>query len=258
MIEFYKYEGAGNDFVVIDNRQNVFGDYDTERIKHYCDRHFGIGADGLILLENDETADFKMVYFNSDGRESTMCGNGGRCIVAFAFDQKIVAGGSCVFSAIDGIHHANRTETEISIQMIDVREVEVIGTDYFLDTGSPHYVQSLDDVGQLNITSAAHGIRYNDRFKAEGTNVNFVNYNEQPYQMRTYERGVEGETLACGTGVTAVALIAHQLNKVAAGDKVAVSTPGGNLSVRFDYKDAAYTNVWLTGPAKFVFKGQIL
>jgi diaminopimelate epimerase len=258
-VEFYKYQGTGNDFVIIDNRQYNLSKNDTKTIKHLCDRRFGIGADGLIFLENSqiEGEDFKMVYFNSDGNESTMCGNGGRCLVSFAHFLNIFKS-ETLFSAIDGQHEASISNAIVSLKMQDVSHIETLDDALYLNTGSPHYVTLTMDISNKNIKEDGAAIRYNERFKAEGTNVNFVEpLSSDSYKVRTYERGVEDETLSCGTGVTAVAIAMHALKKT---DKntVDLKVQGGSLKVSFNANNSLYTNVWLTGPAVQVFKGEIL
>jgi len=256
-LKFYKYQGTGNDFIMIDNRERSFKN-DTKRIAFLCDRKFGIGADGLILLETSEDLedDFKMVYFNSDGNESTMCGNGGRCLVKFAQFLGIIKD-KATFTAIDGKHYASIEEHLLSLQMQDVLNVEKVNDAYFLNTGSPHYVSFMENVDELNIKETGARIRYSETYKKEGVNVNFVTPQEDYLQVRTYERGVEDETLSCGTGVTAVAIAAHKA-KLIRNHKVAIVAQGGSLSVSFDEENGSYKNVWLTGPAQFVFEGTIL
>lgn len=255
-MHFYKYQGTGNDFVLIDNREKSFkGD-----VKLLCDRKFGIGSDGLMLLENENGYDFKMVYYNSDGNESTMCGNGGRCIVAFAKKLGIVKDVT-TFIAIDGPHDARIDESnKVSLGMKGVEEVETIDSyNFVLDTGSPHYVQFRKDIKTINIITEAHEIRYNQQFSAEGINVNFVEEQDGVLQVRTYERGVEDETLSCGTGVTAVALAHHQkLGKQEGSFKQKLKVEGGNLEVHFDYlNNSGYQKIQLIGPTQMVFEGEV-
>ncbi len=258
-ITFYKYQGAGNDFVIIDDRNEQFDRSNTKLVEFLCDRRFGIGGDGLMLLRNKEGFDFEMVYYNSDGNESSMCGNGGRCIVAFAKMLGVV-GESCYFIAVDGPHDANAIQTEegewISLKMIDVPDVEK-GPGYcFMDTGSPHYVAFESNLQKFDLVAKAREVRYNGRFKDEGTNVNFIDIDEDKLNIRTYERGVEDETLACGTGVTAAVLAAHATGQFQ-GNELKVKAQGGNLKVKFEEAEQGYQNIWLEGPAEFVFKGTI-
>lgn len=257
-IEFYKYQGTGNDFVMIDNRLNRFPKDNTKLIAHLCDRRFGIGGDGLILLENDPEANFKMVYYNSDGNQSTMCGNGGRCLVAFAKKLHVIED-KAIFNAIDGLHHASVSEDGIvSLQMIDVTEIRKTPAYTFLNTGSPHHVQLVDDLEHYNVKERGAEIRYGELYGKEGSNINFVKkINETTFSLRTYERGVEDETLACGTGATAVA-IAMNATGATQATSIDLNVEGGKLVVSFDIKDNLFTNVYLKGPAEFVFKGTIL
>jgi len=255
-VNCYKYQGTGNDFILIDNRDNSIS-LSTEQIKWLCDRRFGIGADGLMLLELESNADFKMVYFNSDGNESSMCGNGGRCITAFA--KKIgVVSNEAKFLAIDGIHEAKIVDDLVSLKMTDVRNVE-IGSDFFyLNTGSPHYVKYVSDVENLDVCAEGKKVRYNTRFEAEGTNVNFIEKKENELFVRTYERGVENETLSCGTGVTAAALVASISGASTTKNNCAIKTLGGYLNVKFEkVLEHTFYNIWLEGPATFVFKTEI-
>jgi len=254
-ITFYKYQGTGNDFVMIDNRTNSFPKENTSIINHLCNRYFGIGADGLILLEEDKDTDFKMVYFNSDGNESTMCGNGGRCLVAFAH-QLGVFEKSTTFNAIDGLHHATFEDGIVSLQMIDVDEVKVSDSHIFADTGSPHHVELVEDIANYDVFNNGKRIR-NEVYGKEGSNVNFAEQiNDDSFRVRTYERGVEGETLACGTGVTAVAIGMHKTGKTSA-KHINLKVEGGELAVSFNVENGGYKNVHLIGPAKYVFTGNI-
>ncbi|NQZ44522.1 MAG: diaminopimelate epimerase [Flavobacteriaceae bacterium] len=253
--QFYKYQGTGNDFILIDNRDGRFPHDDTATVKALCDRRFGIGADGLILLESDDESDFHMVYFNSDGHQSTMCGNGGRCIVAFANDLGVISG-ETRFRAIDGMHHASISDRTVTLQMIDVLEVKEKGNYFFLDTGSPHHVQFVKDLESMDVKKEGARLRYGMYGKA-GSNINFVkSRSDDAFAMRTYERGVEDETLSCGTGVTAVALAMHHANHTDA-NRVAIATQGGDLEVTFLKKNGVYTDVHLIGKAEFVFKGEV-
>ena len=259
-MKFYKYQGTGNDFVMIDNRDPKLSKNDTKLVKHLCDRKFGIGADGLILLENSEDTldDFKMVYFNADGNESSMCGNGGRCLVAFAKFLGIIEN-SARFTAIDGVHEAEVNKEIVSLKMQNVDAIIKEDSYSFLDTGSPHHVIFSEKIADLDLKNEGAAIRYSDRYKSSGgTNVNFVEkLAEDTFSVRTYERGVEDETLSCGTGVTAVAIAAYHAGQTTA-NTIKLNTPGGNLSVRFEAKENVYKSIWLSGPAKQVFKGEIL
>jgi len=255
-LEFYKYQGAGNDFIIINNSSNIFDKKNTQYIKQLCNRRFGIGADGLITLEKSVKYDFKMHYFNADGKESTMCGNGGRCIVAFAKKLKIIKN-KTIFEAIDGIHHAEIIDNLINLQMIDVDFIVENKDFVFLNTGSPHHVSFQKEIDNLNVKEEGSKIRYGKPYGKEGTNVNFVEQiAENIFKVRTYERGVEDETLACGTGVTAVAIAAFQANKTKS-NPIYLKTLGDMLEVSFENNDNKYHHVFLKGPATFVFKGLI-
>lgn len=254
---FYKYQGTGNDFVMIDNRQDKINKNDTKLIQFLCDRRFGIGADGLILLENHDNLDFKMVYFNADGNESTMCGNGGRCLVAFAKFLGIIEN-KTIFEAVDGIHHATIENDIVKLQMQDVDKVEKHNEHIFLDTGSPHHVQFESDFETFNIKQKGANIRFGEPYNEAGSNVNFIKkIKDDTFAVRTYERGVEDETLSCGTGVTAVALAMNYIGETEK-NLITLKTQGGDLQVSFEKENDSYKNVWLIGPAKQVFKGEII
>lgn len=255
-LQFYKYQGTGNDFILIDNRKNEI-QLNSEQVKWLCDRRFGIGADGLMLLELEPGADFKMVYFNSDGNQSSMCGNGGRCITAFAKKMGLI-NDRTKFIAIDGVHEAVIHEGFVSLKMNDVKSIENNGDHYFLNTGSPHYVKFVDDVNSYNVFEEGKKIRNNERFAEEGTNVNFIEKKDDSVFVRTYERGVEDETLSCGTGVTASALVAAIRGASTGKNYCKISTLGGDLRVKFDkVLETNFYNIWLEGPAEFVFEGRI-
>ena len=259
-MEFYKYHGTGNDFILIDNRSNLFMPSE-EAIAHLCHRRFGIGADGLILLDSSEKLDFGMRYFNADGKAGTMCGNGGRCITAFAKHLGIISE-KCVFSSVDGVHNASISKktkdyVQVSLQMLDVQKHKLIDGNIFIDTGSPHYVVFSDNVSQLDVFGKGRKLRYDSKFSPGGTNVNFVEILDEGIFVRTYERGVEDETLSCGTGVTASTL-AFALEKGMKNGKVSIKTRGGKLSVKFEKKENSFINIWLEGPAQMVYKGNIL
>ncbi|AOW19172.1 diaminopimelate epimerase [Urechidicola croceus] len=255
-IQFYKYQGTGNDFVMIDNRETIFPKNNTNLINEICDRRFGVGADGLILLEDSETTDFKMVYFNADGNESSMCGNGGRCLVSFAKQLNIIDT-KTTFDAIDGIHHATIENGIVSLQMIDILNVDNFKSHLFLDTGSPHHVEFVSDVNNFDVTNMGRKIRNGAPYFEIGSNVNFAELvNSDTIKVRTYERGVEDETLSCGTGVTAVAIASHVAKKTT-NTTINIETLGGNLSVSFENKNGHFENVFLTGPATYVFEGTL-
>jgi diaminopimelate epimerase len=255
-VKFSKYQGAGNDFIIIDNRVESFPK-ELSIIKNLCDRHFGIGADGLMLLESSDTADFYMRYFNSDGNESTMCGNGGRCITQFAKKIGIIESSSH-FLGIDGEHMSVIEENGlVNLKMQDVDKVEVGNDYYFINTGSPHYVCFVDDVNLIEVNLAGKTIRNNFNLKYGGTNVNFVDILTDKIHVRTYERGVESETLACGTGSVATAIaVNYKLQE--AKTEYSILTRGGELAIKFNkISNQEYKNIWLRGPATEVFDGLI-
>lgn len=255
-LEFYKYQGTGNDFVMIDNRNLTFPAEDHALVKYLCDRRFGIGGDGLILLNPSIEHDFTMVYYNADGNEGTMCGNGGRCLVAFAHDLNLIQN-KTTFDAIDGLHHARIENGLVNLQMIDVDKVELYENHAFLNTGSPHHVQRVENIGAYDVYTHGKNIRYGAPYHEEGTNVNFTEkIDNDTYRVRTYERGVENETLACGTGVTAVAIALYE-QKITTQKSLKLLVEGGQLEVSFEHDNSKYTHVFLKGPAKFVFKGRI-
>ncbi len=255
-MHFYKYQGTGNDFVMIDDRQERFNIKDTELVNHLCNRRFGIGADGLILLRNHKELDFEMIYYNSDGNLSSMCGNGGRCIARFAQQLGIIKN-NCTFMAVDGLHEATLNDNEVALKMKDVDAIEISSEFYFLNTGSPHVVKYLDDIASIDIIKEGRAIRYNNRFKAEGTNINFVSNDLDVLHIRTYERGVEDETLSCGTGITAAALSNAVQSKMPKGKyETKLKSEGGNLRVSFEYDGlSSFKNIFLIGPALKSFEG---
>lgn len=258
MILFYKYHGAGNDFVIIDNRHDFFKK-DQKTIARLCNRRFGIGADGLILLENKNTYDFGMRYYNSDGIEGTMCGNGGRCVVAFAHLMGIIDK-KARFHAVDGEHKAeiiSSTDNEsiIKLKMSDVKNIKKIDNDYFLNTGSPHLVRFSNKVKDIDVFNEGKRLRYDEKLKPGGANINFVQIIKNKLFIRTYERGVEDETLSCGTGATASAIVYSMIS--GKNEAVEIKTNGGNLKVYFKRKNNSFTDIWLEGPAMMVYSGGI-
>lgn len=254
-ILFNKYQGAGNDFVIIDNRKGNFNPDDSKLINKLCDRRFGIGADGLILISSCLQYDFEMKYYNSDGFEGTMCGNGGRCSSDFAIRAGI-AGKKLTFKAIDGIHKAISEEGIIRLQMNDLKDPLLVNGNYFINTGSPHYVLFKKNIKDIDVNTDGKNIRWSDDFAPGGTNVNFVEIEKNGIYVRTFERGVEEETLSCGTGVTASA-IASVLSGHFDTNTIYVKTKGGNLSVSFNISGKNISDIWLSGPATFVFAGEI-
>jgi diaminopimelate epimerase len=252
---FYKYQGTGNDFVMIDNRSLKFPSNDVKTIAKICDRRFGVGADGLILLENDPETDFKMVYYNADGNERSMCGNGGRCLVAFAKKMGVIHN-KATFIAVDGLHHAFIDNHDIvSLQMKDVDKVQINNDYIFLNTGSPHHVQFENQLDDMDIKKEGAAIRYGSLYGKPGSNVNFVKQiSQNEFTIRTYERGVEDETLSCGTGATAVAIAMDAIGK-SSENTININVAGGKLEIAFQKEKDIYKNVFLKGPATFVFEG---
>lgn len=256
-LHFFKYQGAGNDFILLDNREGSYGYLDQARIQWLCDRRFGIGADGLMLLNPDSELDFHMLYYNSDGREGSMCGNGGRCISAFAHRL------GCMdtrgrFLASDGIHEAVLSAPDwVELQMRDVSGLSRDGEAYVLDTGSPHYVRFVQNLEQVEVYREGKRIRYSEPYAKDGINVNFVERAEPGLRIRTYERGVEEETFACGTGVTAAAIAS--VDDLGPGSyHIPVTARGGNLEVHFQKMDRSrLSDIWLCGPATYVFEGTL-
>ncbi len=267
-IPFVKYHGAGNDFIMIDQRAHQWIKRTDQRlVAHLCHRRFGIGADGLILLENAGDYGYGMVYFNADGGESTLCGNGGRCFVAFAKHLGI-AQDTFRFIAVDGPHEATVAPHPdhvihhewVELHMNDVREIEQLPNDvYVLNTGSPHYVAFEKNIADRDMVQDGRAVRYSERFREKGINVNLVEENTSGgLSIRTYERGVEDETLACGTGVTAAAIAYVHKNGTPGAHSIPVFAEGGNLNVRLNYGvEGTFSHIWLCGPAQRVFEGSV-
>ncbi len=257
-IQFHKYQGAGNDFILIDHRTSDLKNIDNTLVKQLCDRRFGIGADGLMFLLNHTDFDFEMVYYNADGNLGSMCGNGGRCIVAFAKHLGIIDS-ETNFLAVDGPHYAKISAEGnwVDLQMINVNHISKDGNAYVLNTGSPHYVEEVVNLKELDVFTVGKNIRNNATYKENGINVNFVEDKGDHLFVRTFERGVEDETYACGTGVTAVALSMakhlHQTGHI----ETAIEVLGGKINIKFDYDGQEFTNIFLCGPAEKVFEGVI-
>lgn len=256
-MQFIKYQGTGNDFVMVDDRKELFDTNDLKEVQQICDRKFGIGADGLILIRNHPDLDFHMIYFNADGTQS-FCGNGSRCTVKFAESLGLVDGNKTSFLSTDGNHTAEiNTDGTVSLQMHDVESIKELGVNnYEINTGSPHYIRFVSDLRKEDILKTGKSVRYSPPYSEDGINVNLVQEMQSgEIQMQTYERGVEDETLSCGTGVTAAALV--YAFKGASQNQIQVKTRGGNLSVTFNYeKGGAFQNIFLTGPAEKVFQGE--
>ncbi len=255
-IHFYKYQGTGNDFIIIDNRNWSVTELPVERVKLLCDRRFGIGADGLMLLNSRTGYDFEMKYYNSDGKAGSMCGNGGRCMIRFAHDMGIQKN-SYHFLASDGEHSGTVEGPIVKLKMKDVDAVSEYDQDLLLNTGSPHYIKNVSEVMDLDVFHEGMDIRYNADFAREGINVNFVEeLTPGEIIVRTYERGVEDETYSCGTGVTASALVSAP--QAMGPMEIKVNTKGGKLTVKFNKIDEQhFEDIWLCGPAERVFEGEI-
>ena len=258
LLQFHKYQGTGNDFILADNRKGLYNGLTDLEIHRLCDRRFGIGADGLMLLNQKTGFDFEMKYYNSDGKEGSMCGNGGRCMVKFAYHLGIHRE-RYRFLASDGSHEAEiDSEGIISLKMRDVKHIRKFLNDSVLDTGSPHYVKMVTHVMDLDVYKKGYEIRHSREFEEEGINVNFVEQlpDADKIIVRTFERGVEDETFSCGTGVTAAALVCYHNDN--GYNDVEVKTLGGTLNVKFDrVDDSRFENIWLCGPAEKVFDGSI-
>ena len=257
-IKFYKYQGAGNDFILVDNRKNIVNHHDPALIARLCDRRFGIGGDGMMFLQDIIGYDFEMVYYNADGQPSSMCGNGGRCIVAFAKYLGIIDT-ETNFLAVDGPHHAKISGSGdwVSLQMIDVNEISRDGDAYVLNTGSPHYIKLVSGLEAMDVFHDGGAIRNNGTYKAKGINVNFVQPQDGGYFVRTFERGVEDETFACGTGVTAAALAMAKHNGQTGTLNTPIKVLGGKLNIRFENDGTHFSNIFLEGPAMQVFAGEV-
>lgn len=255
-INFSKYNGAGNDFILIDDRENLIND-NKSLISYLCDRHFGIGADGLIILKESSNSDFEILHYTSDGNLGSLCGNGSRCAVLFAFDKDIISTNT-VFHAFDGVHNAEILDNGLIKMEMKVNS-DIVSNSYgtWLDTGSPHLVVQKNDTDELDVNNEGRLIRYNDFYKEKGVNVNFVEkISDNQFKIRTYERGVENETLACGTGSTASAICMNFLGKTNSSN-ITMQCKGGDLSVQFNSSEKDYKEISVTGPAKLVFEGVI-
>ena len=254
-MDFWKYQGTGNDFIMLDGRTTKL-EISADQIESLCHRRFGIGADGFIILQPSESADFKMQYFNSDGRTSSMCGNGGRCILHFANKLGLVKD-HYWFEAIDGMHEGRVEANKVHLKMNDVPAVHQLSdNEFFLDTGSPHHIVFVDTLPGETFLNKAMAIRYSEKYRSEGVNVSYVTVESDQLKIRTYERGVEDETYSCGTGVTAAAVAAHFAKKIKPSG-IAVQAVGGELEVQFNSGAGLYDNIWLIAPAQAVFQGSI-
>ncbi len=254
-IKFYKYQGTGNDFILIDDRDEFFDITRNDIISSICERKFGVGADGLILLRKHSDYDFQMLYFNSDGKQSTLCGNGSRCIVSFAKYLGLIDD-KCKFLAIDGPHEAFIKDNLISIKMSNVDSVIKDNDSYIVNTGSPHFVSFVNSISDLDVKKMGAEIRYSEQFKKDGINVNFAQVSDG-IKIRTYERGVENETYSCGTGAVAVALCVHKLNSFKQSP-ILIKTRGGELIIDFEFNNNQYINIWLRGPVELIYSGDFV
>jgi diaminopimelate epimerase len=259
LVHFSKYHGTGNDFLMIDGREQECSIFTPEVVAHLCHRRFGVGSDGLIILDKSDSSDFYMNYYNADGRKGSMCGNGGRCIAAFAKDLGLVKD-QCSFEGIDGMHSASfLSDGMVCLKLQDVDGIRPFDEGFLADTGSPHFVQFVENLDGLDVENEGRRIRHEERFGTEGVNVNFVQHGAAPGQLtvRTFERGVEAETWSCGTGVTASAICAHHHLK---HDNISyeIETKGGKLGVKFGEENpGSYREIYLTGPALHVYDGSI-
>ena len=254
-IKFEKYESGGNDFVLIDDRNNLY-DLNSDKIKTICDRNFGIGSDGLIILKKSKIADFKMIYYNSNGQTSSLCGNGTRCLFSFSLslgiNKKIAK-----IETSEGIYTATISNRNlVSLKMKNIYNIHLFDNKAYLNSGSPHHVEMIGDLNKISVKNLGSSIRFSNRYSPDGTNVNFFNkINDKKFEIRTYERGVEDETLSCGTGATAVAIAAHAM-RLTNQSEIIIKTKGGELIISFETSKKGYKNIYLEGPTRFVFKGE--
>ncbi len=256
-LTFQKYQGTGNDFIIVNNLHSTWDNLDIGSIKFLCDRKFGVGADGLIKINKSKDYDFEMDYYNSDGTKS-FCGNGARCAVTFV-KQNIIEKNQYIFSAIDGIHHASISKSLVSLKMNNTTCKFVPNGDHILNTGSPHYVKYVDSFNNLDVFKEGRKIRFSEAFKSEGINVNFVErLSSHSIAIRTYERGVEDETLSCGTGATACAIVNSLVEDLYGVQSIKVGVKGGELEVTFNrMSESEFEDIRLIGPAIKVFEGTI-
>ena len=257
-IQFDKYQGAGNDFIILDNRPGKYSPITRFQITFLCNRFKGIGADGLIMINYNKSSDFQMQYFNSNGYESSFCGNGARCAVAFAHEKKMITS-TTTFFAVDGFHAATYiSPLEVHLKMNEVTEFIFEDNAIITDTGSPHYIKFVKDIDAVDVKKEGAAVRYSDVFMPAGINVNFIEKEDKTnFKIRTYERGVEDETMACGTGAVAAALGIHYSKQSGDANEINLTAPGGNLKVSFDVTEGKYHDIFLIGPANYVFSGTI-
>jgi len=252
---FKKLHGAGNDFIIMHAPAKLLN---NKIIEMLCHRNFGIGADGLILISKGEKVDFKMDYFNADGFGDSMCGNGGRAAAVFAY-LELNAKKKMHFEAIDGLHQAeiilrDGGSFDVKISMNDITDFDLNEERLIVDTGSPHYVKRCDNLAALDIIKTAAPIRYDKSISKDGLNINFMERQKEEIFLRTYEKGVENETLACGTGATAAAIAAALWYDM---PSARIHSKGGDLEVNFKRKGQKFTDIWLRGPVQLVFEGSI-
>lgn len=254
-LSFHKYQGTGNDFIMLDNLDGKYTHLTVRQIQDICNRRFGVGADGLIKINRIENYDFEVDYYNADGTKS-FCGNGARCSVMFANELGLIKNNETSFWAIDGEHKAILSTTEVHLQMTNVSHVNEVDQQAFeMNTGSPHYLNYVKSIDEMDVIAYGKSIRFNDIYNEEGINVNLIEeLGSNEIIVYTYERGVEDETLSCGTGVTAAALSYAYKNNLNGNVHVSVKTKGGELAVKF-HRAESFSDIWLIGPAKFVFKG---
>ena len=253
-IKFEKYESGGNDFVLIDNRNKLY-DLNSDKIKKICTRNFGVGSDGLIILKNSKIADFKMIYYNSDGQSSSLCGNGTRCLFSFTLSLGIIKKTAKIETS-EGIYIATISSRNlVSLKMKNIDDVFLFDNKAYLNSGSPHHIEMIEDLNKISVKKLGSSIRFSSRYSPNGTNVNFFNkINDKKFEIRTYERGVEDETLSCGTGATAVAIAVHAMG-LTTQSEITIQTRGGELIISFEVSETGYKNICLEGPTRFVFKG---
>ena len=253
-IKFEKYESGGNDFVLIDNRNKLY-DLNSDKIKKICTRNFGVGSDGLIILKNSKIADFKMIYYNSDGQSSSLCGNGTRCLFSFTLSLGIIEKTAKIETS-EGIYIATISSRNlVSLKMKNIDDVFLFDNKAYLNSGSPHHIEMIEDLNKISVKKLGSSIRFSSRYTPKGTNVNFFNkINDKKFEIRTYERGVEDETLSCGTGATAVAIAVHAMG-LTTQSEIIIQTKGGELIISFEATETGYKNICLEGPTRFVFKG---
>ncbi len=254
-LKFEKYESGGNDFVLIDDRKNNLN-LTSQKIRNICDRNFGVGSDGLIILKKSTKADIKMIYYNSDGQQSTLCGNGTRCLFSFSLGLGIVKK-SAKIETSEGVYHATISNRNlVSLKMKNIDDIILFDDKAYLNSGSPHHVQFAKDLDKISVKTIGASIRFSERYSPNGTNVNFFNkLSDKKFIIRTYERGVEDETLSCGTGATAVAIAVHAMG-LTAQNEIFIQTRGGELIISFEISKTGYKNIFLEGPTRFVFKGK--